>query len=141
VNFTFVESRVTMPPELGQFDPDLALSGQSPYLINANLTWAPRARRLSASVLYNYFADRVTRYGTASQQGEGQGPNLYEAGRGQLDAKLEFGVSARGSLSLSARNLTNSRTEYYHPSASHGNVQAGYAREGVTFSVGFGYAF
>jgi outer membrane receptor protein involved in Fe transport len=141
INLTLVQSRVTMPAYLGTFASDLPLQGQSPYLVNANLTWAPRARRLSASVLYNYFADRIASYGTAAQGAEAQGPNLYEKGRSRLDAKVEVGVGPRGSVSVSGRNLLNSVSEFYHPTETIGDVRAGYSREGVSWSLGFGYAF
>jgi outer membrane receptor protein involved in Fe transport len=139
VNVTLVQSGVAIDSVYGAYDADLPLQGQSPYLLNGSVAYAAPSGRFNASLLANYFASRVVRYGT-SNGASGQGPNLHERGRLSLDAKVQFRVGAHLTLSLGARNLTNAVEEFYHP-ADVGDVVAGFARRGVSLSTGLGYAF
>lgn len=140
LNLAFIDSRVVMPTELGTYDADLTLAGQSPFLANANLSYTSGSGRLQFSLLLNYFASRVVQYGLAATSGGRQNPNVYERGRAQLDAKAQAALTSRLSLSLSGRNLTDAVSEYYHPTPS-GDVRMGFERAGTTISVGLGYAF
>lgn len=140
VNLTFVRSRVVMPEVFGLYDASLPLAGQSPFLVNANVSWVARDGRYAVSLLFNRFASRVVRYGLAGSVAGAQTPNVYERGRNQLDGKLQVGVGRRTTVSLSARNLTDAVTEFYHPTPS-GNVRQGFERSGVGVSMGLGYAF
>lgn len=137
VNFTWVESSVVMPPSMGNYDPGLDLQGQSRYIVNANLIFQEPSGRLSASLLFNYFDDRIARYGQIN--GTSQAPNLIERGRASLDAKIQQRVTSHLSLSLSARNITNQQVLLFNPGPA-GPVIAGSYRSGISASFGLGYS-
>jgi TonB-dependent receptor len=145
-NFTYVETRVTIDSALGLgvFQKDLPLQGQSPFLVNGLLAYEDPSWELSATVLANYYDDRVTRYGILS--GGKQTPNTVERGRFTLDAKIQkqFG---NFSLSVSGVNLTDAAIEFYRrmPSLEDPNIMieriTGSYTSGVKVSVGMGYEF
>jgi hypothetical protein len=125
--------------------PDLVLKyplqGQSDLLANVNLLYLNPESGFEASLLANYFSDRVIRYGISSLiDGRAvQVPNVMEQGRIGVDAKLRRKVG-RASISLSARNLLDAEVIYYQTSTI-GRTRTGYVRPGVSVNLGIGYAF
>lgn len=140
-NVTLVRTSVVISPVFGNYEPGLDLEGQSPYVVNAGLAYANRTNSLSASMLYNVFGDRIVRYGFASSGGANaiQGPNILERGRSSLDAKVQRVFSERFSMSLSARNLTNQRVQFYQ-TVSTGQESTGRATPGVSIDLGVSLA-
>ena len=138
-NVTLVKSRVTMNPLYGRYDADLPLEGQSPYLLNASLSYA--SDRWVASVLVNRHGDRVDRYGFRSAGGEGatQGPNIVEFARTTIDAKVQRRLPRGFAITLSGRNLTSDATRFYQET-DQGRMTTGYASRGIGLSVGLSYA-
>jgi outer membrane receptor protein involved in Fe transport len=138
LNFTFVEGHVEFDVGgdvgLTRFD----LQDQSRYLINGSLSYSPPNSAFSATVLYNYFNDRPRRYGFYSV-GIGKVPDVVELGRATVDAKITRRIG-RFDLSLSGRNLTDARVQEVQVQTT-GAVPVGYARPGVSLSLGIGYAF
>jgi hypothetical protein len=140
LNYTYVESRVTISPQFGVYDPNLALEGQSPYVANASLTYAGE-RGLSVALLYNVFGDRIVRYGFRSSGGAdaAQGPNIVERGRGTFDAKLQRPVGAGFTFSVAAKNLTDAPVKLTQKIKT-GLVATGSSKPGVTLQVGVSHA-
>ncbi len=140
-NLTLVRTSVVISPTFGSYDPGLDLEGQSPYVVNAGLAYASRTNSLSASILYNVFGDRIVRYGFASSSGANttQGPNILERGRSSLDAKVQRVFSERFSMSLSAKNLTNQRVQYFQ-AVSTGQESTGRATPGISVDLGVSIA-
>ncbi|MFN0179472.1 MAG: TonB-dependent receptor domain-containing protein [Gemmatimonadales bacterium] len=137
-NLTVVESRVT--PGAGLFGAEgeeLTLVGQSPWLVNGNLTYVDAGGRFDASVLVNYFADRSLRYGL--RLGGIQTPNVIERGRATVDAKVQKGFG-QFNVSLSARNLTGANARNIQQGTTT-SVLTGFSRLGTTISIGVGYDF
>jgi hypothetical protein len=142
LNLTVIDSRSVAEP----FNDSTAgrvfkLQGQSDLLANVNLTYATSDGRTDASLLANYFSDRIARYGIASVDAAGvilAVPNVIERGRVGVDAKIRrrFGKST---FSLSARNLTDAEVIFYQDSRA-GRLRTGYLRPGVGVSMGVGYA-
>ena len=133
-NVTVVRSSVAISPVFGTFLPGLDLEGQSPWLVNGNLSWRSESGRFSGTVLYNHFADRIVRYGFASAN-VAQGPNVVEIGRGTLDAKVQLALGRGTTVSMAARNLTNARVQFYQ-AVDAGNDITGRSIPGVNFSLG-----
>ena len=136
LNLTVVRSRATLGPGFVQETLALPLLGQSPFVFNGSLAYLDPDSRLDATVLFNYFDDRVVRYGVASAA---DAPHVTERGRLSLDAKIEKGFGAL-SFSLSGKNLTNNKYELFQ-STDLGRVIAGLSSLGTTISLGVGYAF
>ncbi|HMS02967.1 MAG TPA: TonB-dependent receptor, partial [Gemmatimonadaceae bacterium] len=78
---------------------DRPMIGQSPYVVNTGLTWAPVGGAASATLLYNIVGKRIT------DAGEIPLPDVEELPRNVLDLSLRFpfvyGLSAR----VDAKNL------------------------------------
>jgi hypothetical protein len=141
VNAAWVRSRLTIDPRFGVYDADLPLEDQSPWLFNGNLNYVDPRGRFELSVLYNWFDDRVSRYGFRSGGGADakQGPNIVERGRGSLDAKLQWTVGRRWGVSLAGKNLTDNRVEFYQDTRK-GRLQTGYSQSGYGITLGVSHA-
>lgn len=141
-NVSLIRSRITMPASLGAYPGDLKFQGQSPYLINLGLTYSPLTARLSASVLFNRYGERIVLYGVNT--GANQAPNYVELPRSTLDAKLKVGVFRVWSLSLSGKNLLDSPIEWRDDrpqnDASTERTLRLRSRIGRSFSLGLSYA-
>ncbi len=143
LNVTVVNSTSKYPIVTGDstFTRTLRLQGQSDFLGNANLLYNDPKSGLDASVLLNYFSDRISRYGfiSVSSGTLSEVPNVVEQGRVSLDAKIRKRVG-RMTVSLSCRNLTDAEVVFLQ-SSKVGEIRTGYLRPGVGFSFGVGYAF
>jgi len=141
-NFTRVLSSIHFADSLGLSA--RAFVGQSPWVVNANLSYDV-GTSFSFSVLYNYFADRITNYSNLARQNSDQSvsavpnPNWVERGRSVLDAKVRFGFSKRLKLSLSAKNLTRSPVVVAEDSGQMNLVNR--YNPGITVSSTFTYDF
>jgi TonB-dependent receptor len=82
-----------------------ALQGQSPYVVNVGLTWAP-VGGASATVLFNRFGKRID-----AVAAEGLG-DIYEQPRSQLDAVVEWPVVGGWRAKISASRLIGSVVEF-----------------------------
>lgn len=110
-NATVLSSSVVLDSvRFGQKKKGLDLQGQSPFLLNANLVYSNPESRTSASLLLNYFGDRVARYGGLLGIGVIP-PNVIEKGRYSLDAKVSQGFGAMR-ISVGATNLTNEKPRF-----------------------------
>ncbi len=141
LNVTLVRTSVVISPRFGNYDPGLDLEGQSPYIVNAGMSYRSPTDAFSASVLFNVFGDRVYRYGFASSGGANarQGPNIIERGRSSLDAKVQRAFGERLSVSFSAKNLTNQRVQFFQ-TITRGEVSTGRATPGISFDLGASFA-
>ncbi|WP_263841621.1 TonB-dependent receptor [Salinibacter sp.] len=128
-NLTLTESSVT--DASGQ-DLGRPLEGQSPYLINADVSYDHPELGTTVSVFYNYFDDRLDTIERENQ------PDQYERGRHTIDVvatqALPFGVEMKGSV----KNLLNEETEIYQDFSDNAFTTVRY-RTGRTISVGFTY--
>jgi hypothetical protein len=138
MNLTRVKSKVEIDTVYGNFDADLPLQGQSPWLANGMLSYT--GSRLSGTVSVNYFADRVARYGIGSAATPVQAPNLQEQSRTTVDAKVQLQLPPHLTLSLAGKNLTNAATQFIHRTTA-GTVLAQQSQSGVGAGIEFGYAF
>jgi outer membrane receptor protein involved in Fe transport len=100
LNYTFVDSTITLSPEQRTVQTSLerSLAGQSKNLFNAIAE--VNVRGFSTSVLYNYFGDRI------SDVGANGAPDVVEQGRGSLDVVLAKRFGKVG-FRLTLENLTD----------------------------------
>lgn len=140
-NLTIVQSSIVIDPRFGNYDPDLELEGQSPFLLNAALGYVDPRAGLDVSFLFNWFTDRINRYGFRSAGGADatQGPNIVERGRGVLDAKIKKDLAGGLALTLAARNLTGSLIRFYQDTEL-GRITTGNQNPGTSVSLGISYA-
>lgn len=86
---------------------DRPLFGQSPVVANLGLTYFNPSTSTTASVLYNYFGERLDAFGGAGL------PNVLENGRGQLDLTVEQPLGRGLSLRFAATRLAGTDVEFF----------------------------
>lgn len=109
-NVTVVQSEVTIGDQVDVYLPgtgltelavvgrERALQGQSPYVLNLGLTWAPLGGA-TATVLFNRFGERIDAVGGQAT------PEIFETARSQLDAVVELPIQGGWKAKFSASRL------------------------------------
>lgn len=117
-NLTLVESEVATGPTARVYLPgtgptDLAvmprsrgLQGQSPYVLNAGLTWAGVEGGPTASLLFNRFGRRIDAVGGQAT------PDVFEEARSQLDAVVQWPIQGGWRARISASRLVGNVVEF-----------------------------
>lgn len=140
-NLTLLESEVRFRDVLDAANVRPAFQGQSPYLINAGLTY--NTKGLSLSALFNRFGDRIERYPGIGSGSNSSNANVVEKARSTLDGKIKWAVRGGWSLSLTGKNLLNTRSEVSYDHDVPGPVARpilGRSLDGVSVSMGISYA-
>lgn len=139
-NLALVHSRVDVPRTelavLRVFDPDAAssraLQGQSPYVLNLDLSYDDFASATAAGLSYNLFGRRL------HEVSLGGTPNVFEEPRGTLDGTVTKGIGALYSVKLAAKNLLDAASRYVYPYKGTDFVAQEY-RSGRSYSLGLTY--
>jgi TonB-dependent receptor len=113
VNFTYVFSEVDIPEEemreILEFDPNASrtreLQGQSPYILNLDLSYVNWDSGTEANLHYYVFGKRLSE---VTQQGT---PNIYEYPRPDLNLVVSQKFFDRLKIKLTAKNILNSNYE------------------------------
>lgn len=115
-NLTLVHSRVDIPLEelltLLELDPLTSgtreLQGQSPYILNLDLSYDNVTSGTSVGLFYNIFGERL------SEVSLGGTPNIYEQPRGALDVTFSQRVWSGLTVKAAGKNLLNSSIRKVH---------------------------
>lgn len=99
--------------------------GQSPYVVNAGLTWAPLDGGTSATILYNISGRRI------ASAAEAPLPDVYEQARNILDVSLRFPLMGGLSAKADLKNLFDAPVEHLQ-----GTVVREFYRTGRSLSLG-----
>ncbi len=140
-NLTLLSSEVQFRDVLGAGNVRPQFQGQSPYLVNTGLTYS--GKLLSVSALFNRFGDRVERYPGIGSGSNSSNANVIEKARSTLDGKVKLAVRGGWSLSLTGKNLLNTRSEISYDKDVPGAVARpilGRTLDGVSVSMGISYA-
>ncbi|MHB0948845.1 MAG: TonB-dependent receptor [Gemmatimonadaceae bacterium] len=114
-NATLMRSRIHLGArETANTTANRAMMGQAPYVFNAGLTWATRARGASATLLFNRVGERIT------DAGESPLPDVIQRPRNVLDFSLRAPMKGDFKLRFDARNLLD---------AAHVVTQGGVIRQ------------
>ncbi|WP_207511858.1 TonB-dependent receptor [Longitalea luteola] len=149
-NAAIIKSNVNVDGlDVAVADKDRPMQGQSPYVINAGLTYAG-AGRTSASLLVNRIGHRIEAVGN-----DPKGlPDIYENGRTVIDIQLSQKVLRnKGEIKLNIADLLNQKSIFYQNyridtdkiskrsyKASEDRVWAS-SRFGSSIGVSFSYNF
>ena len=139
-NLTLTQSSVSIDStELAQIrtaDPDAEstrpLQDQSPYVVNAHLSYDNPTSGTSVNVSYNVFGERLNEtalFGT---------PDIYEQPRHVIDVTAKQSLGRGFTLKASADNLLNDPYIFSHSFKGEEYVARRY-RSGRTFSLGVSY--
>lgn len=101
-NLAYIKSEVDPIPGIGVQE-KRPLEGQSEYVVNADITYAPESIGMSFTLAYNYFSRRLF------QVSQGTIPDIYEEPVSTLDFFINktFGDDDQWSVTLSFKNLLN----------------------------------
>jgi outer membrane receptor for Fe3+-dicitrate len=113
------------------------MAGQSPYSINANLTYEIPESQTNITIAYNVQAEQL------SVIASGRVPDVYTVPFHSLDlnAYRSFGKEQRSRLTLGVSNLLNEdRTLVYKSYKAEDQIYTTY-KPGVGISISYGYTF
>ena len=129
-NYTYVNSEIELEAVAGQVQTSLdrPLAGQSAHVFNVSADMDLPEVGGSFRVLYNYFGDRIVDVGSLGM------PDIYESGRGVLDAVFQKRFDT-WSLRAAFDNLLDSEHEF----TQGGRVQRVFSL-GRSFSLSVSYA-
>ncbi len=108
--------------------------GQSPYLMNFNLSYSNAAAGLSFSLYYNLFGERLDRVSY------GGTPDVYEKATGLLNFSLAWRLVKHWTFTFSVRNLLNPAQTKYQRFNGREYIYSQY-RRGRTVALGVRYAY
>lgn len=139
-NFTLVKSEVDIPEaELIQArqtreNPETtrSLAGQSPYLVNFDLSYFNSEKKISSNLSYNVFGDRLSRVS------QGSAPDVFERSYSRLNFNASKTLSRHFTLSFSANNLLDPKVKFSQEFKGNEYIYNQY-RNGRTFSIGVKY--
>lgn len=140
LNASFVKSEVSIAPgELEvrrAIDPLVSskreLQGQSPYLVNADLSYDNARTGTLVGIYFNVFGPRLAAVSL------GGTPDVFERPSPQLDLTVSQQLRASWKMKVSAKNLLDSAYRQTHRFGGEDYVYQEYNR-GQTFSIGFSY--
>lgn len=129
-NVTVMRSQIRIGSRGGisQTNPNRAMVGQAPYVVNTGLTWQSRNERASATLLYNRVGRRIFAAGPAPL------PDLYDEARDILDLSVRTALTSRLSLRLDAKNLFDARFRI-----TQGTTEREAFDSGRVFQLGFNW--
>jgi TonB-dependent receptor len=128
-NATLMESTIDIGSDISsQTNPERAMVGQAPYVVNTGLTWAIPSGRTSATLLYNVVGRRIVSAGALPL------PDVYEEARNVFDLSLRMALTQGISVKLDARNLLDAPFEQ-----TQGSVTREYYRTGRALSLGLSW--
>lgn len=140
VNASFVYSRVAIDPDelagIRAVNPEAKATrpffGQSPFTINAELSYQNDSLGINTSLNFNIFGSRIAAVGGEST------PNIFEKPRPRLDFFFSKNFKKNWSVTFRARNLINPKYLRVQEFKDVEYVASSYT-VGRTFSLGFAY--
>ena len=139
-NFSLVQSRIDITEEqlelMRQNNPEIKstrpLEGQSPFLLNLNMSYDNFETGLSAHVYYNVFGERLSEW---NKTGE---PFVYEQPAHTLNASVNYKLGNNIKLKISGSNLLNTKHKKTQIYQGTEYIFTQYT-QGRTFSLGLDY--
>lgn len=139
-NVTFVDSDVKIPEEelivIKNTEPDAEetrqLQGQSPYIVNFDISYSNFESGFNSSLNFNTFGDRL------SKVSAGASPDVFERSYSTLDFLMSKSVGKYFEVSVSAKNLLDPEIKRSQMFKGQEFVNSSYQR-GRSFSLGLKY--
>jgi outer membrane receptor protein involved in Fe transport len=147
-NVTLVKSQITMTDlefnarnsyaRVGQtIDKTRDMAGQSPYVINAGISYNDESIGLDVGLFYN------VKGSTLSIVGTGLSPDIYDESFHSLNFSLikRFGKNRASSIDLKVCNILNDRLESFYHSFGASKKVFNSINPGINFSLSFNHKF
>lgn len=133
-NAAFIYSRVDLGAQaVGQSD-DRPLQGQSPYIINAGLTYNDPKKDFQVNVLYNVVGRRIFAIGFEFY------PDLYEMPRNVLDITFAKSIGKKFQLKGGVQDLLNNQNLLMQDANGDGKFQTSRDQINASFLPGRQYS-
>lgn len=129
-NASWIESNIKISDQGILTSTDRSLQGQSPYVLNGQISYLHGDGGPEASVLYNISGKRISEVGVLGQ------PDKYAQPFGQLDATLAWPIGEHATFKLKAQNLLDSTFKI-----TQGDKTTQIYQKGRKFSVGLDVRF
>jgi len=147
-NLTLVKSQITMTDieynarlnyvKVGQIiERTRDMAGQSPYVINAGISYNDESIGLDVGLFYN------VKGSTLSIVGTGLSPDIYDESFHSLNFSLikRFGKNRSSSIDLKVCNILNDRLESFYHSFGASKKVFNSINPGINFSLSFNHKF
>ena len=108
------------------------LMGQSPYVLNFDLSYASLERGMDASLYFNRYGKRL------AANSLGGTPDVYEQARSTLNASFSKDITSHVSLKISGKNLLASKVTTSQTYKGREFITSQYD-SGRSYSMGFTY--
>jgi hypothetical protein len=144
INMTLVESKVDLPTSKKQVlidrDPNQVefkkytrpLQGQSPFLLNLDLSYDNNRIGSFVNLHYNLFGERL------AEVGQGSTPDVYEKSRGNLTFMYNQRILSSLKFVLNISNILDESIRFVHTFRENDYVRREY-KIGRRFKLGFSY--
>lgn len=152
-NFTIIKSRINVlstDTTNYYFNNGRVMQGQSPYVVNAGITYSSDKNNISSTLSVNRYGQRIflASNGETSQSGSLLVTNLWENGRTQLDFQITKAYPQyRTEFKLNIRDILAQRQFFYEDTNSNNKYDKGtdvvknYTNFGRTITATFSYKF
>lgn len=123
-------------------NPDRALQGASPYLINFDLNYQKRSENwnTNASLVYNVFGKRIHSVGVKAPNADGGLGDVYELPVHRLDLIIKNEINNHFGLDLSVKNLLNPSTRLEQDTDA-GIIELDNYKRGISAGLKLSYSF
>lgn len=139
VNASYIYTHMKLPVDGVYTDKKRQLQGASPYLVNADLMWAPKFKKDRSSTLSLVYNLRGPRIHTVGINGVG---NVVENSFHTLDFIGSYNINAKAAVKFQAKNLINQQQKYTQEVSDTGVTEVvEYFQRGTKLEVGFSYNF
>lgn len=113
-----------------QTSKDRPLQGQSPYIINWQVSYENPNVKWNWTLIFNQIGRRITEVGTQNR------PDIYEEPQPQVDLTSNYRISKASLISLRGRNVLNPTVRY-----TQGGEIVRQEKKGDAYSVSWSYNF
>ena len=123
-------------------NPDRALQGASPYLINFDLAYQKRTEKwnTNASLVYNVFGKRIHSVGVKAPNADGGLGDIYELPVHRLDLVVKNEINNKIGIDLSLKNLLNPSTRLEQDTDA-GTIELDNYKRGISAGIKLSYQF
>lgn len=136
LNAALIESKVDLGDKVSGQDNKRAMTGQSPYIINAGLFYADQARKFQVTAMYNIIGRRIYAVGTQGSS------DLYYLPRNSVDLTITKSLGKYLEIKAGVQDLLAENEVYQFDSDDNGKMNAKderamVIRKGSYYSLGF----
>jgi len=136
-NLTLSDSEIVSPEDVGYTNPVRTMTGQSEYVLNAQLGFDSDDGKHSASLVYNLFGERLF----FAAKGIGDHQDAYETPFNSLDLTYSWYATENLTTKLKLGNILDEERVFEQENSEGKNVEILTQQVGTSFSVDLKYTY